>query len=235
MPDPSNPPARRAAMAAARRRLKHLKLTAAAASVLALGGLTQAVAAQAGAAQAGPPPPVTGATPPTPPPPPTPRTPSPAPPHPPPPPPPPPPTTPPPAPPRPHPLAAGHPARGPRPVVIGGPLSTVVALTQTPSPLWYFARASGFVSLILLTATVAVGLALAMRWRSARWPLFLSDGLHRYLGTVLFVFLAVHVLTLWLDPFAKFSLADVLIPFRSSYRTLWMGLGICAAELGLAP
>ena len=118
--------------------------------------------------------------------------------------------------------------------MIRGPLSTVVALTQTPSPLWYFARASGFVSLILLTATVAVGLALAMRWRSARWPLFLSDGLHRYLGTVLFVFLAVHVLTLWLDPFAKFSLADVLIPFRSSYRTLWMGLGICSAELGLA-
>jgi predicted ferric reductase len=118
--------------------------------------------------------------------------------------------------------------------VISGRLTGIVALTQTPSPLWYFARASGFVSLILLTATVAVGLALAMRWRSVRWPLFISDGLHRYLGTVLFFFLAVHVLTLWLDPFAKFSLADVLVPFRSGYRTLWMGLGICAAELGLA-
>jgi len=118
--------------------------------------------------------------------------------------------------------------------VIGTSLTAVVALTQTPSPLWYFARASGFVSLILLTATVAVGLALSMRWRSARWPLFISDGLHRYLGTVLFFFIGIHVLTLWLDPFARFSLADVVVPFHSSYRTLWMGLGICAAELGLA-
>ncbi len=113
-------------------------------------------------------------------------------------------------------------------------LPLVLALTHAPSPLWFFARASGFVSLILLTLTVGLGLALALRWRSPRWPLFISDGLHRYLGTVFFLFLTIHVMTLWLDPFAKFSLADVLVPFRSSYRPLWMGLGICAAELSLA-
>ena len=115
----------------------------------------------------------------------------------------------------------------------GGP-PLVAALTQAPSPLWYFARASGLVSLVLLTLTVALGLALALRWRSVRWPLFISDGLHRYLGTVLFVFLAIHVITLWLDPFAKLNMADVLVPFHSSYRPLWMGLGICAGELSLA-
>ncbi|MFY9614476.1 MAG: iron reductase [Candidatus Dormiibacterota bacterium] len=110
----------------------------------------------------------------------------------------------------------------------------VVALTQQPSALWYFARASGFVSLLLLAATVALGLVLAMRWRSTLFPSFLSEGLHRYLTTVVYVFLAIHVLTLWLDPFAKFSLADVLVPFVSSYRTFWMGLGICAMEVSLA-
>ncbi|HXA43450.1 MAG TPA: hypothetical protein VNV65_11145 [Candidatus Solibacter sp.] len=57
MPDSSNPPDGKAAMAAARRRLTHLKLTAAAASVLALGGLTQVVAAEVGSTAA-----VTGAT-----------------------------------------------------------------------------------------------------------------------------------------------------------------------------
>jgi predicted ferric reductase len=117
---------------------------------------------------------------------------------------------------------------------MASPLPMVLALTTSASPLWYFARASGFVSLILLTLTVGLGLALALRWRSPRWPLFISDGLHRYLGTVLFVFLAIHAVTLWLDPFAKFSLADVLVPFSSTYRPLWMGLGISAAELSLA-
>lgn len=110
----------------------------------------------------------------------------------------------------------------------------MVALTQAPSVLWYFARASGFVSVILLAATVCVGIALSLRLRSPRWPTFVTEGLHRYLSTVLLVFVAIHVVTLLLDPFAKFSVGDMLVPFASSYKTLWMGLGICAAELLVA-
>jgi predicted ferric reductase len=108
------------------------------------------------------------------------------------------------------------------------------ALTQAPSVLWYFARAAGFVSLLLLTAGVCVGIALSLRLRSPRWPTFVTEGLHRYLSTVLLVFIAIHVATLLLDPFAKFSVQDMLIPFVSAYRTFWMGLGICAAELVVA-
>jgi predicted ferric reductase len=110
----------------------------------------------------------------------------------------------------------------------------MVALTQAPSVLWYFARAAGFVSLLLLAASVCVGIALSLKLRSPRFPMFLTEGLHRYLSTVLLVFVAIHVVTLFLDPFARFSLADMLIPFASTYRTLWMALGICAAELTVA-
>jgi predicted ferric reductase len=110
----------------------------------------------------------------------------------------------------------------------------VVALTQAPSVVWYFARAAGFVSLLLLASSVCVGIALSLRLRSPRFPMFLTEGLHRYLSTVLLVFVGIHVTTLLLDPFARFSLADMLVPFASRYRTLWMALGICAAELTLA-
>jgi sulfoxide reductase heme-binding subunit YedZ len=110
----------------------------------------------------------------------------------------------------------------------------ILALTQTPSPLWYFARAAGFVSLILLAFTVGLGLALTLRWRTDSWPTFISDGLHRYLATVFFVFVFIHVETLLLDPFTKFTLSDLLIPFVSTYRPFWMAMGICAAELALA-
>ena len=110
----------------------------------------------------------------------------------------------------------------------------MLALTQAPSVLWYFARAAGFVSILLLAASVCVGIALSLRLRSPRWPTFVTEGLHRYLSMVLLVFVAIHVLTLLLDPFAKFSVQDMLIPFVSSYRTFWMGLGICAAELVVA-
>lgn len=110
----------------------------------------------------------------------------------------------------------------------------ILALTQEPSALWFFARASGFVSLLLLAATVCLGLAVSSRLRSPGWPSFVTEDLHRYLGTVLYVFIAIHVGTLLFDPFSKFSLADVLVPFVSSYRTFWMGLGIMAAELTFA-
>ncbi|MEA2683260.1 MAG: hypothetical protein QOK05_1588 [Chloroflexota bacterium] len=110
----------------------------------------------------------------------------------------------------------------------------MVALTQAPSILWYFARAAGFVSLLLLAASVCVGIALSLRLRSPRFPMFLTEGLHRYLSTVLLVFVGLHVATLLLDPFAKFSIADMLVPFATSYKTLWTALGICAAELTVA-
>ena len=113
-------------------------------------------------------------------------------------------------------------------------MALIAATTQAPSALWFFARAGGFVSLVLLTLTVALGIALTLRWRSASWPTFISEGLHRYLGTLFLVFLSIHVATILLDPFTRFSLADVLVPFVSTYRTFWMGLGICAAELALA-
>jgi hypothetical protein len=34
-----------------------------------------------------------------------------------------------------------------------------LALVAPTSPLWYFARASGFVTLLLLTASVSLGIA----------------------------------------------------------------------------
>jgi sulfoxide reductase heme-binding subunit YedZ len=110
----------------------------------------------------------------------------------------------------------------------------VIALTADPSPLWYFARAAGFVSLMLLAVAVATGLVVTMRWRHPRWPTFVTDELHTYLVVVSYVFIVIHVLTILLDPFTGFSLADVLVPFVSTYRSLWMGLGICAFELSLA-
>jgi sulfoxide reductase heme-binding subunit YedZ len=44
-------------------------------------------------------------------------------------------------------------------------------------------------------------------------------------------FLAIHVLTLWLDPQAELRLVDLLLPFDASYRPLWMGLGTLGLDL----
>jgi methionine sulfoxide reductase heme-binding subunit len=106
-------------------------------------------------------------------------------------------------------------------------------LSSSPA-LWYSIRASGVVAFVLLTCTVLVGVSLAGKVRLARWPRFTVDGLHRYLGTLFWVFLAVHVLTTAVDSYVKLSITDLVIPFASSYRTTGLGLGIVATELLLA-
>jgi methionine sulfoxide reductase heme-binding subunit len=61
------------------------------------------------------------------------------------------------------------------------------------SPAWYLARGTGIVSLLLLTATLVVGIATATRWRSRLWPSFLVTNLHRNLTLLALAFLSVHI------------------------------------------
>jgi predicted ferric reductase len=100
--------------------------------------------------------------------------------------------------------------------------------------LWYFTRASGAASLVLLTATLALGVVDVGRWTSPRFPRFVTDALHRTVSLLVVVFVALHVLTAVLDTFAPVRLADAVIPFGSPYRPLWLGLGAVAFDLLLA-
>ena len=99
---------------------------------------------------------------------------------------------------------------------------------------WYLTRASGAVSLILLTLSLAVGIALVGRVRSGRWPRFAVDGLHRSSSLLALVFLVIHIVTAVLDSFAPIALLDAVIPFAGAYRPLWLGLGATAFDLLLA-
>jgi methionine sulfoxide reductase heme-binding subunit len=103
-----------------------------------------------------------------------------------------------------------------------------------PSPLWYATRGAGAVSLLLLTAVVVLGIATTTRREGQIWPRFLSARMHRNLSLVTLVFLALHIATAILDPFAHLGLRDALVPFVSSYRPVWLGLGVVAAEIVLA-
>jgi methionine sulfoxide reductase heme-binding subunit len=89
-------------------------------------------------------------------------------------------------------------------------------------------------SLLLLTAVVVLGIATTTRREGQIWPRFLSARLHRNLSLLALVFLELHIATAVLDPFAHIRLRDAVIPFGSTYRPLWLGLGVVAAELVIA-
>lgn len=106
--------------------------------------------------------------------------------------------------------------------------------TAAPSALWYLTRATGSVTLVLLTVSVALGIANIGRLQSTRWPRFVVEGLHRNVSLLALSVLAVHIVTTVLDPFASMHALDALIPFISSYRPLWLGLGAFASDLLVA-
>jgi predicted ferric reductase len=103
------------------------------------------------------------------------------------------------------------------------------------SVTWDIARAGGFTAYILLTLAVIVGLALSTKIQSpSRWPRLLNSELHNFLTLLSTVFLVVHVVAVWIDPFTHFGLNEILIPLASSYRPVWMALGIVGLYLGIA-
>src|SRR5947207_9727462 len=100
---------------------------------------------------------------------------------------------------------------------------------------WDIARAGGFTTYILLTLAVIVGLALSTQIQSPGcWPRLLNSELHNFLTLLSAIFLVVHILATWIDPFTRFSWNEIFIPLTSHYRPEWMAFGIVALYLGIA-
>jgi predicted ferric reductase len=100
--------------------------------------------------------------------------------------------------------------------------------------LWYATRATGLVTLLLLTGTMLLGIATAGRFASENWPRFLTVGLHRNLTLLVLIFLALHVGTTVVDTYTSIPATAAVIPFASSYKSPWLGLGAVAADLLIA-
>jgi predicted ferric reductase len=92
---------------------------------------------------------------------------------------------------------------------------------------WYVARAGGLVAWALATAAVVWGLLLSGRITRKPKPAWVLD-LHRFLGALTVVFVAVHVLALWLDSFVAFGPTELFVPFASAWKPAAVAWGVVA-------
>jgi sulfoxide reductase heme-binding subunit YedZ len=102
------------------------------------------------------------------------------------------------------------------------------------SPLWYATRATGMVALVLLTASVILGIAGTTRFTAPGLPRVVTAGLHRNVSLLVLGLVTAHVLTTVLDSYTRIGLTAAIIPFSSQYRGFWLGLGAVAFDLLLA-
>jgi len=100
--------------------------------------------------------------------------------------------------------------------------------------LWYASRATGVVSLPLLSLVLILGMLVNGQGRLPGLPRFAVTGLHRNLSLLAVAFVAIHVATAIADPYVTIGLAGAVIPFASAYKPFWLGLGAVSLDLAAA-
>jgi len=94
--------------------------------------------------------------------------------------------------------------------------------------LWLIDRSTGEVTFLLLSAVVVLGI---VRAATPSWSPAIVEAVHRNLALLTVGFGAAHVIAAVADPYARLGVIDAVIPFVSSYRGLWLGLGVLAMYL----
>jgi predicted ferric reductase len=103
-------------------------------------------------------------------------------------------------------------------------------ITSTTA-LWYASRATGVVTLALLSLVMIIGMLVNRQGRLPGLPRFAVLGLHRNLSLIAVAFLAIHVLTAVFDGYVTIGLVAIVVPFTSPYEPLWLGLGAVSLDL----
>jgi len=101
-------------------------------------------------------------------------------------------------------------------------------MASAPSPLWFLDRSAGEVTLLLMSGVVILGIVRAAL--PTAYPLII-EGVHINLALLVIAFASLHIVAAVLDPFARLGPLDAAVPFVSSYRSTWLGLGVVSGYL----
>jgi predicted ferric reductase len=93
---------------------------------------------------------------------------------------------------------------------------------------WHIARSTGLVAWLALALAMITGGLLANRVVHRPMSVRRTVGLHRHLAAVGLGLVAVHLGALLADNYVKFSVADLLIPFHSTWRPAALAWGIAS-------
>jgi len=102
---------------------------------------------------------------------------------------------------------------------------------MSSNAVWYLMRCSGVTALLLLTAVVVLGILTSRKTTLPTLPRFATMELHRSISLLAVIFLAIHVVTATIDPYAQVGALDALVPFLGSSQALMLGLGTVALDV----
>jgi methionine sulfoxide reductase heme-binding subunit len=136
-------------------------------------------------------------------------------------------------------------------VVLTGAVLLVSVLLQTPigsaaarslqsafalnsvQTMWYITRAAGLTAYLLFWLSTAWGLAVSSKILDAILHRSFTYDFHQFISLLAIGFTALHIIVLMFDSYLPYSLAQILVPFLSPYRPLWVGIGVIGFYLTL--
>jgi len=105
--------------------------------------------------------------------------------------------------------------------------------TNSTHTTWYITRAAGWVAYFLLWFSMVWGLAIPTKFfERFISPTFAVD-FHEYISLLSIGFVILHISVLLIDQYLPFTLTQILLPFISPYRPMWVGLGVLGFYLSL--
>lgn len=96
---------------------------------------------------------------------------------------------------------------------------------------WFITRSSGIIAYLLFWLSTVWGLAVSSKMFDKLVPRAFTYDAHEYLSLLAIGFTIVHMVVLMWDSFAPFTLTQLLVPFISDYRPLWIGIGVIGTYL----
>ncbi len=102
------------------------------------------------------------------------------------------------------------------------------AASQSDTTMWYLTRASAVAAYAVLTVLVALGLLRSTARNAGERMSWIVDEVHQFLGTIFGILVGAHLLTLFLDPFISFNLANFMVPLNEPYSPMAVDVGVVA-------
>jgi predicted ferric reductase len=91
---------------------------------------------------------------------------------------------------------------------------------------WYVTRSAAIIAYLLLWLSTAWGLAVPSRIIQPVLDQTYTFDFHQTISLLAIGFALLHILVLTIDRYLPYSTLQILIPFLSPYRPLWVGIGV---------
>ena len=116
--------------------------------------------------------------------------------------------------------------------LLGSSLNQLFAINSVQL-MWYITRAAGMTAYILLWLSTAWGLAVSSKIFDDLLHRSFTYDFHQFLSLLAIGFIILHIAVLTADRYLPYTIAQILVPFLSPYRPLWVGIGVLGFYLTL--